>query len=202
MKILSVLVAISICYATIAFAQTGSQTDAMWALIRADQLRNCADAHPERLLAALERLHEARGRILLPGGAAADVGYDTLYDQTSAAITAQGHPRHLLARLEKLPGVERGAIGGVRQLDGAAVHEVLFDVTFRGTEDAMVYVRGALNQPVSLSIIDVQGKAVCDKQRKQGRVYCGWTPRRDQRVKIRASYQRPDARGRLEVFTN
>ena len=202
MKILSVLLAFFVCHTTMACAQTGSRADAMRALIRADHLRHDANARPGRLLAALEALLEAQGRILLPGGAVADVGYETLYDQASAAIAAQGYPRHLLARLEKLPGVDRGAIGGVRQLDGAAVHEVGFEVTFRGAEDAMVYVRGALNQPVALSIIDAQGRAVCEKQRKQGRVYCGWTPRRDQQVRIRAKYQHSDARGRLEVFTN
>lgn len=202
LKILRVLLVLFVCQPTMACAQAGSRVDAVRALIRADHLRDGAGAHPERLLAALEALLEARGRVLLPGGAAADVGYDALYEETSAAIAAHGHPRQLLARLEKLPGVDRGAIGGVRQLDSAAVHEVGFDVTFRGAEDAMVYVRGESNQPVELLVSDAQGRVVCVRKRENGRAFCGWRPHHDQKVRIRVVYQNPDTRGQIKVFTN
>lgn len=172
------------------------------ALIRADDLLAHASGRADRLVDALEALAVARGKVLGPGGVTADIGYDTLYAEAAAAITAQGSSPSLLDRLQALPGMDRGAAGGVRHVASSATHAVGVDVTFLADEPAMVYARGRLNQPLSMSIVDARGRSICLKTRTEGRVYCGWQPRRNQPVRIRATYQHADATGPIEIFTN
>lgn len=164
-----------ILLALILAAATPSTDDPVSVLAESDALRarGLARGDPILLVAALTLAAAADGRVFLPGGATADIGYA---DRRAEAMRAAANDAGLLARIAALPDVDRGAVRGAgltRLTTGSRGWSRR--IAFRGGEPAILYARSGGGQPLTLTV-RVGGRTLCLERRVSGRALCRWDP--------------------------
>lgn len=164
-----------------AAAQAGSALDR---LSRADAARLAARRNGDAALMArsVREAAAVRGRVFSVDGAPADLDYDAW---RAEALAMAGHDRRLAARVETLPGPERGEVGGrgLRPLRANSPGQWQGALTFRGGEPAQIYLRG--QGDLALSVIGPDGREQCGLARRSGRMICTWRPTRETTYRVR-----------------
>lgn len=150
---------------------------------------------------ALETLAQIDGRVLGPGGEAADLGYAPLYTRTFDLVASSDQPPQLAERLASLPAPSRGA-RDQRIASQGQTGRLEERLTFAGNESAIVYIRSEPRVPVEVRVETTDGRELCTISRQSGRALCRWRPARDQQVLVRAWVVDGNLAARLALFTN
>lgn len=166
----------------------GADDGAPLLLAAADRLRAEAAAQDGAgrgalLLAALTLTARADGRVHAPGGAPADIGYQSLWAETERAV--RGDPG-LSAALARLPAPSRGAGWQRRSLSVAPQRPWHGRIAYEGGTVAMLYARSADGDALRLRVADPAGRTLCDRQ---GAALCVWHPQRAQPVAVTVTAQ-------------
>ena len=132
----------------------------------------------------------------------ADIEYETRMGEAASAVDAAGWPAPLVARLEALPTVKRGAMPARLDRMANAGEAIEFSARFEGGEPAMIYARSDTVEPLMLSVVAADERTVCRKHRRGGRAICRWSPLRDMTVKVRAVSTADKPSSRIRIFTN